>query len=151
MAGRARSGITNAIIKKLKEIDGSGSYNIDLGANVTNKLIFWDEVNDFPYVSVVPTSEARDYQPGGFKWGFLGVTVRIYVYDEEPNDMLENALVDIENKLDANQTLAYDTNSSGADSKFTEQLSILSITTDEGLLAPYGVGEITLEVRYQVT
>jgi len=30
-------------------------------------------------------------------------------------------------------------------------LSILSITTDEGLLAPYGVGEVTLEVRYAVS
>lgn len=151
MAGKARSAIANAIIKKLKEIDGSGSYNIDLGDNVTNKLVFWDEVNDFPYVSVVPTNETREYLPGGFKWGFLGITIRIYVYDEEPNDMLENALKDIEDKLDANQILAYDTNSSGVDSKFTEQLSILSITTDEGLLAPYGVGEVTLEVRYAVS
>jgi len=151
MAGKARSAIANAIIKKLKEIDGSGSYNIDLGDNVTNKLVFWDEVNDFPYVSVVPTSETREYHPAGFKWGFLGITIRIYVYDEEPNDMLENALTDIEDKLDANQILAYDTNSSGVDTKFTEQLTILSITTDEGLLAPYGVGEVTLEVRYAVS
>ena len=150
MAGQSRSAIANAIIKKLKEIDGSGSYNIDLGENVTNKLVFWDEVNDFPYVSVVPTSETREYHPGSFKWGFLGITIRIYVYDEEPNDILENALTDIEEKLDANQILAYDTNSSGVDSKFTEQLSILSITTDEGLLAPYGVGEVTLEVRYAI-
>ena len=151
MAGQSRSAIANAIIKKLKEIDGGSSYNIDLGDNVTNKLVFWDEVNDFPYVSVVPTSETREYHPSGFKWGFLGITIRIYVYDEEPNDMLENALTDIEAKLDANQVLAYDTNSSGVNSKFTEQLSILSITTDEGLLAPYGVGEVTLEVRYAVS
>jgi hypothetical protein len=44
--------------------------------------------------------------------------------------------------LEADETLTYDTG------KTTEQISILSITTDEGLLAPYGVGEITLEVRY---
>jgi hypothetical protein len=27
---------------------------------------------------------------------------------------------------------------------------ITSITTDEGLLAPYAVGEINLQVRYQI-
>jgi len=144
MAGKARSAITDAIITKLKDIDGSGSWNIDLADNVTNKLIFWDEVNDFPYVSVVPGSETREYLPGAFKWGFLNIMIRLYVYDEEPNEMLEKALVDIETQLDANNVLTYDTG------KSTEQISILSITTDEGLLAPYGVGEIALEVRYEV-
>ena len=144
MAGKARSAITDAIITELKDIDGSGSWNIDLADNVTNKLIFWDEVNDFPYVSVVPGSETREYLPGAFKWGYLNIMIRLYVYDEEPNEMLEKALVDIETQLDANNVLTYDTG------KSTEQISILSITTDEGLLAPYGVGEIALEVRYEV-
>jgi len=142
MAGKSRSGITNAIITALKKIDGSGSYNVDLADNVTNKLVFWDEVNDFPYVSVVPGSETREYQPGGFKWGFLTIMIRIYVYDEEPNDVLEKTLIDIETQLEADETLTYDTG------KTTEQISILSVTTDEGLLAPYGVGEMTLEIRY---
>jgi hypothetical protein len=30
----------------------------------------------------------------------------------------------------------------------TTEILITSITTDEGLLAPYGVGEINLQVRY---
>lgn len=144
MAGKARGAIVDAIVTELKKIDGSSSYNIDFSNNVTNKLVFWDEVNDFPYVSVVAGNETREYQPGGFKWGFLGVTIRIYIYDEEPVNELEKALYDIETQLDADNTLTYDTG------KSTEQISILSITTDEGLLAPYGVGEITLEIRYQV-
>jgi len=147
----ARSGITNALIHQLKKIDGSGSWNLDFAENVTNKLVFWDEVNDFPYISVVPTSETREYLPGGFKWGFLGITIRIYVYDEEPNEILEKALVDIETQIDANQQLSYDPDGNGTNNKFADQLSILSITTDEGLLAPYGVGEVTLEVRYEVS
>jgi len=144
MAGKARSAIVNALITKLKDIDGSGSFNVDLANNVTNKLIFWDEVNDFPYVSVVAGNEVREYLPGGFKWGMLGVNIRMYVYGEEPLDELEKVLYDIETQLDANNVLTYDTG------KQTEQITILSIATDEGLLAPYGVGEITAEVRYQL-
>jgi hypothetical protein len=86
MAGKSRSAIVNAIITELKKIDGSGDYSVDLANNVTNKLVFWDEVNDFPYVSVVAGSENREYLPGGFKWGYLGITIRIYVYGEEPLD-----------------------------------------------------------------
>jgi hypothetical protein len=144
MAGKSRSAIVNAIITELKKIDGSGDYSVDLANNVTNKLVFWDEVNDFPYVSVVAGSENREYLPGGFKWGYLGITIRIYVYGEEPLDELEKVLYDVETQLDKDQTLTYDTG------KSTEQISLLSISTDEGLLAPYGVGEITLEIRYQV-
>lgn len=144
MAGKARGAIVDAIVTELKKIDGSGSYNIDFSDNVTNKLVFWDEVNDFPYVSVTAGNETREYHPAGFKWGFLGITIRIYIHDEEPVNELEKALYDIEAQLDADNTLTYDTD------KTTEQISILSITTDEGLLAPYGIGEITLEIRYQV-
>jgi len=144
MAGKSRSAIVNAIITELKKIDGSGSYVVDLANNVTNKLVFWDEVNDFPYISVVAGSETREYLPGGFKWGYLGITIRIYVYGEEPLDELEKVLYDVETQLDKDHTLIYDTD------KSTEQITLLSISTDEGLLAPYGVGEITLEIRYQV-
>ena len=144
MAGKARSAIVNALITKLKLIDGTGAMNVDLANNVTNKLIFWDEVNDFPYVSVVAGNEVREYLPGGFKWGMLGLNIRMYVYGEEPLDELEKVLYDIETQIDANNNLTYDTG------KQTEQLTILSIATDEGLLTPYGVGEITLEVRYQI-
>lgn len=144
MAGKSRSAIVNAIITELKKIDGSGDYVVDLANNVTNKLVFWDEVNDFPYISVVAGSETREYLPGGFKWGYLGITIRIYVYGEEPLDELEKVLYDVETQLDKDHTLIYDTD------KSTEQISLLSISTDEGLLAPYGVGEITLEIRYQV-
>ena len=144
MAGKARSAIVNALITKLKLIDGTGAMNVDLANNVTNKLIFWDEVNDFPYVSVVAGSEVREYLPGGFKWGMLGLNIRMYVYGEEPLDELEKVLYDIETQIDANNILTYDTG------KQTEQMTILSIATDEGLLTPYGVGEITLEVRYQI-
>jgi hypothetical protein len=32
----------------------------------------------------------------------------------------------------------------------TTEILVVSITTDEGLLAPYAVGEINLQVRYEL-
>jgi hypothetical protein len=145
MAGRARGGIVEALVTKLKLIDGSGTYNSDLASNVTNKLVFWDEVNDFPYLSVTAGNEVREYLPGNsFKWGILGITVRMYVQGEDPVNELEKVFTDVEEIIDNNNQLTYDVG------KTTQEIRIQSITSDEGLLAPFGVGEITLEVKYQV-
>lgn len=149
MSGKSRGAIVDALVEKLKDIDatndGVTSWDINLSNNVTNKLVFWDEVNDFPFVSVVAGSESREYHPGDFKWGYLNIIIRIYVMNENPVTELEGVMTNIETLLDLNNELVYD------GSKRTEQISLLSINTDEGLLAPYGVGEMTIEVRYQVT
>ena len=144
MIGKSRGAIVGALVEKLKGIDGSGFYNIDVSNNVESKLVFWDELNDFPFVSVVAGSERREYLPGNFKWGFLNVTIRMYVYDEDPVSELEKLLVDVESVLDSNRQLTYTT---GMD---TTEILISQISSDEGLLAPYGVGEMSIIIQYHV-
>jgi hypothetical protein len=55
-------------------------------------------------------------------------------------------LEDVETVLEDNDPLTY-TDSTGA-SQSTVQTSILTVDTDEGVLEPLGVGEITVEIRY---
>ena len=138
----ARSKIANSLVELLKEIDGTSEWQSDLFGNAYNKLRFWDEVDDYPSVFVNTGAEAREYLPGGFKWGYLTLTVRIYIQDEEPEARLEEIFEDIEKIVDTNGTMEYDTNS------YIEDMKILSITTDEGLLNPIGVGEIALQITY---
>jgi hypothetical protein len=59
---------------------------------------------------------------------------------------LEQLLEDIENVVDSNRSVVYDTTKNYE----TTEILIVSITTDEGLLQPYAVGEINLQVRYQI-
>lgn len=141
-----RKSIANALKEVLKSIDGTEPYNSDLFGNVTATLKFWDEVNDFPHVSVVAGTERREYLPAEFKWGWLEVSLKVYVRGEEPQDMLETVLEDIERCIDNNNNLQYGDNPLDR----TVEIRITSIVTDEGLLAPYGVGEINLLVQYQV-
>jgi hypothetical protein len=138
----ARSKITNALVELLKEIDGSTGWQSDLFGNVENRLKFWDEVDDYPSVFVNTGAELREYQPGGFKWAYLSITIRIYVQDEEPEARLEEIFEDIEKIVDNNGNMVYDT------SETIEDMKILSINTDEGLLNPIGVGEVTLQIMY---
>jgi len=141
-----RLGIINGLVEKLKEIDGNGDFNTDIYQNVHPRLKFWDEVDEFPSLHLNAGSEFRDYQSGGYKDRFLTVTIRVYVREEDSVEALDELLEDIETVIETNSRLEY-TDRRG-DTQYTQQISIVSITTDEGVLDPLGVGEITLEVRY---
>jgi hypothetical protein len=140
-----RTSIVTALAEKFKLINGTGSYKSDLSDNSYPKLKFWDEIQDFPAVYLTPGSELREYLPGDFTWGYLNVSVKVYVRSEsEAQQQLEDLLNDLENVIDANRVLVYDITNNLS----TTEILIQSITTDEGLLSPYGVGEINLQVRY---
>lgn len=141
----ARSDIVNSLVEILKTVNGTTPFKTTISPNnITNKLLFWDEVSDFPFISVVAGGESRDYLPSGFKWGRLTVSLKIYVQGENPVELLEGVLQDVERVLDSNNELEYDTG------KTTQDIRITSIDTDEGLMVPFGIGEVTLQILYQV-
>jgi len=139
-----RQKIVDALVTVVKDINGQGSFTANLFNNVKNKQVFLDEVNDYPTVCIWSSTESREYLPAGFKWAFLTVEIRIYVDDENAKDRLEEIFVDLETVLDNNNTLTID------GSNLCTDLRILSLTDDEGLLNPLGVGEITIQIQYEV-
>jgi hypothetical protein len=140
-----RTQIVKALTAKLNLIDGKTPYTVNLFKNAYAKLKFWDEVDDFPSVFLSPGTELREYHPSDFAWGFLGICIKVYCHGEYSGEQLETLLTDIEKCIHDNRDLVYDSNNNS-----TTEILIQSITTDEGLLAPYAVGEINLQVRYQI-
>ena len=141
-----RTSIVKAIADKIKLINGTGIYKTNLFQNSYAKLKFWDEANDFPCVYVTPGSEQRQYLPSQFTWGFLGICIKVYCKGDDAQEQLELLLADIEHVIDNNRVLVYDT----VNNYETTEILIQEITTDEGLLAPYAIGEINLQVRYEL-
>lgn len=141
-----RLSIVNALAELFKTIDGTGQWLTDLSGNVQPKMLFWDEVKEYPAVHIAAGNEVREYLPGGHKTRFLSVTIRCYVEGEEPSELLEYLLGDLEFVIEENSRLAYQDPSGGT--QMTQDILISSIDTDEGALAPLGVGEIVLQVRY---
>jgi hypothetical protein len=141
-----RMSIVDALVTKFKGINGNTPYRTNLYNNVQNRLLFWDEVQDFPSVHLSAGSETRDYQGGGYKDRFLTLTIRVYVQEEDALSALEVLFEDIETVLEDNSRLQY----TDQDNKnqYTQQITIISISSDEGALEPLGVGEIICEVRY---
>lgn len=142
-----RTSIVKAITAKINEcLDGSEPYNFNLYGKAEAKLKFWDEIAEFSAIFVTPGTEMREYLPAQFTWGFLGVCLKVYVKGDDASEQLETLLDVLERVIDANRVLVYDTQNNYE----TTEILIQSITTDEGLLHPYGVGEINLQVRYQI-
>lgn len=141
-----RFAIIEALVEKLKDIDGTGDNLTNLYRNVSSKLLFWDEITDFPSVHVTAGSETRQYQGAGYKDRFLSATIRCYVNEEDSIQALEALIEDIETNIENNSRLFY-TDRQGSP-QYTHQISIVEINTDEGTLSPLGVGEILLEIRY---
>ena len=139
--------IAEAFVEKLKEIDGSHPYKINLFDNVTSKMLFLDEIEQYPKVCVVAGDESRQYLPDGFKWRFLILSIRAYVSNEEDaQEELALLLEDIEKIVDENDALVYD--DTVDPSMKTTSVTVQSLTTDEGVIAPLGIGELVVEVRY---
>ena len=141
-----RSNIVEALAQKLKDINGAGAFLSDLQNNVHPRLKFWDEVDQFPAIHLNAGAETREYQGGGYKDRFLSVTVRCYVQEEDAQQALNVLMEDVETLIEDNAELEYSDRQNNVFK--TQQITIISIDTDEGVLEPLGVGEILIEVRY---
>mgnify|MGYP006110590823 FL=1 len=140
-----RGAILEALATEFKNIDGSGNYKSRLDGSVETRMKFWDEIEQYPAVHMAAGTETRQYYGGGQKWRFLTITIRAYVNAEDPIEELEELLEDLETVIDSSNNLTY--KQLGTDAGII-QLTVISIDTDEGVLAPLGIGELILEARY---
>ena len=141
-----RYAVVDSLVALFKRIDGTGPYLSNLNQNVFSKLKFYDEVTDFPTVCVTASNESRQYQAGGYRDRYLEVRLMVFVNEENPLKKCEAILEDIETLVEDNGRLAY-TDRQGT-TQFTHDITILSISTDEGTLDPISIGEMTLRVHY---
>jgi hypothetical protein len=103
-------------------------------------LKFLDEVNDFPSIYVSAGTENRDFNSQNLTTATLDATIRIYIYGEDDaQSQVDNLLQDVEHVI---YSLGDNSNRGILD------ITISNISTDEGLVTPYGLGEIELEIFY---
>ena len=142
-----RRKIVDALVDKIKLINGQHPYNSNVFNNVSGRLRFLDEIEEFPKVCIIAGDEVREYQTAGFKWRFLTLSIRAYVRNEEDaQEELATLFEDIEKIIDENDALVYD--ASIVPNGKTTSMTVESIGTDEGVIAPLGIGEMSVTVRY---
>ena len=142
-----RKKVVDALVNKIKLINGQYPYNSNVSDNVDGHLKFLDEIEQYPKVCVIAGDELREYQPNAFKWRLLDLTIRVYIHDNnDTQETLALLLEYLERVIDDNDNLVYDDTVDPSQS--TTSLTIGSISTDEGVIAPLGIGEMTVRVRY---
>jgi hypothetical protein len=141
-----RSSIINSIVDLLKTINGSGSFVSNLSQNVFPQIKFIESLTDFPSVCVVASNESRIYQAGGYKDRFLNVKIILFANEENPLTKLDGILEDIETILEDNARLVYKDRQGNVQT--TLDITINSISTDEGAFEPIAIGEMNITVRY---
>lgn len=141
-----RASIIGSIVDLVKNIDGTDNYASNLYGNVYPKLKYLNDINDFPAVCIVAGSEDRQYQAGHYRDRYLNVKVLIFVNEENPLTRLDCILEDIETLIEDNGNLEYFDRHNN--SLRVKDISVLSITTDEGTLEPIAIGDMALRVHY---
>ena len=148
MATSRRRDIANFLVGEFKKIDGgvstfdsSYTYQVNLFDNVFRRLKFLDEINDFPSVYLQAGSEDRVYDSKGLTTSTLDIMIRVYVQTENAVEELESTMQDIEFVIYNMDTEQYG----------MMDVQVATMGTDEGLLDPYGIGEVGVTVQYDVT
>ena len=117
-----------------------------LPGNVTRKMVFLNEVNDFPFVCMLVEPETRFHYGAGRKLATLALSLRGYVFDGDSGeniDLAEDLGMDID-------SLVIDTFAEAHRNLAIEFAGVQSFRTDEGLMSPYGIADLTITITYEV-
>ena len=145
-------------------------------AIASSQLKTIDEINDWPYITFTPTTEIRTHIGAGKRIGTTTYMVRGYTYSDEVASMEAAELLgrEIEELVDAFRSTHFiftDQNLSTQDLNFLVtqanelirrqqkqqyvelgviSMYVSSIRTDEGIMSPYGIVDLTIECSYFV-
>jgi len=118
-----------------------------LPTNVTRRMVFLNEVNDFPFVCMLVEPETRFHYGAGHKLATLAISLRGYVFDGDSGgevlDLAEDLGIDIE-------TAAIEPFAEAHRDLGVEFAAVESFRTDEGLMSPYGIADLTITITYEV-
>lgn len=149
-----RTSIAQGIIERLKkDLDGSqpNDFYTNMYGNISRQTYKFDQIREFPYIAVHIGSETTNYLASAQQWVYLEIP--IIIYDKETSDIddqLEKLIADVKTSLDTGGSLDYNViKPDGTTIKCqATDMYITSTSTDEGLLAPFGLAQMNVTVRY---
>lgn len=140
-----------ALVRELRLIDGGTSvldshytFELDCHENVYPQYRFLEEINDFPTVCFYVVEETVTHIGGDVRYKTALINLRGYVHEnlgewEDSNWWAEALLDDIEHVLrhirERNRCFI--------------DVRILELSTDEGIMVPYGVADMILSITYE--
>ena len=104
-----------------------------------------DEINDWPYITFTPSSESRQHYGANLRWGTTLIQLRGYTFGDDVASMEAAEILsnNIEHIVDSFRAAHPDLN--------VVQMRILTTRTDEGVMEPYGIADLSIQLVYEVT
>lgn len=149
-----RTSIANAMRDRfISEMDGSKPdyYYTNLYGNVSTRVYRFEDIAEFPYLGIAIGAETFEYKASAQQDAYLELLVYAYVREVEDIQVeLENIISDIKTVVDTGGNLSYTVTTPDSSSLNCEVIDsrIASIDTDEGLLNPFGLAQVSITVRY---
>jgi hypothetical protein len=114
-------------------------------ATCSSILKTMDEINDWPYITFTPSSESRRHIGADVRWGTTLIQLRGYTFGDDvaPMEAAETLSNNIEQIVDSFRAAHPDLN--------VVQMRILTTRTDEGVMEPYGIADLSIQLVYEVT
>lgn len=112
--------------------------------NITRRYHVLGEVNDFPALTMIAQDERREQRGAGRKLAIFSVALRAYSYDGDGTEIIGVAET-LGDELDS----AVESFSQQHDNGL-EECRVISLRTDEGVFAPYGITDMQVEFAYEV-
>ena len=156
MATPRRTAVLNAVITELKRINGGVdsraglprtpyTYKSTIYNNVFRGFKYLDRINDFPTICVFGADESRVHIGSGIKYGTFELRIRGYVWsDDKSMALAEDLADDIDFIIESLHRINTYCGLEIVDAR------VLSLSTDDGLLAPWGLCDLIAEVAYQI-
>ena len=132
-----RTQIIDALVADLE-----ANTDVEAG-NVHKRFKYLDELNDFPSITFLAGGEDRIHYGAGEKFGRMNVQIRNYVFAEDQLDAAE--------ELSNNVELSVIDKFAGAHRDLgVQSAQVVEFRTDEGLFSPYGIGDQTVTITYEI-
>lgn len=149
-----RTSIADALVKRLSsDMDGTSpkDFFTNIYGNVSRQTYSFEQINEFPYIAVHVGTETGNYMPSAQQWIYLELP--ILIYDKEREDItmqLEKLIADVKTSIDTGGNLKYTITKPDGSTIDAEaaDMQISSVSTDEGLLSPFGFAQVNVTVRY---
>jgi hypothetical protein len=95
-----------------------------------------DQINEFPYITFVCKEDTRVHIGADVRYGVIEVQIRAYVREENSQAAGDRLLIQIEEHLQAFEHSSL------------QDCRVLQVSTDEGVMEPYGVVDLQVRIAY---
>ncbi len=120
------------------------TYKNNVSNNVTDELKFLENINDFPTITFFQTSsEQRMVVGSGEVYASVNYIVRCYFMASENQEQADDFIEDLQYSINS-----FKYTQSNAD---LVDVRILAVSSDEKILDPYGISEVSLALVYRLT